>query len=100
MIQGVSLIIFPEAKRTRDGHLNEFEDGGFRLGATIGRAHRSRESGRFISPFANRGLDSRPTTIRVILHDTIETKGMRKEDVPALKARVKQIIEASRWKQG
>jgi hypothetical protein len=27
------------------------------------------------------------------LHDTIETKGMPKEDVPALKERVKRAIE-------
>jgi hypothetical protein len=27
------------------------------------------------------------------MHDTIETEGMRKDDVPALKERVKKIIE-------
>jgi len=31
-----SLIIFPEAKRTRDGHINEFQDGGFRLAQQLG----------------------------------------------------------------
>ena len=36
----------------------------------------------------------RPTTITVHLHDTIETKGLHKEDVPALKERVRQIIAA------
>jgi 1-acyl-sn-glycerol-3-phosphate acyltransferase len=91
--RGVSLIIFPEAKRTRDGHLNEFEDGGFRLAqqlgvpivpvSLVGSFHHLRTEDWVL----------RPTTIRVILHDTIETKGMRKEDVPSLKARVKQMIE-------
>src|SRR6201998_4486363 len=33
---GVSLIIFPEARRTRDGHLNDFEEGGFRLAQQLG----------------------------------------------------------------
>ncbi len=91
---GVSLIIFPEAKRTRDGHLNEFEDGGFRLAqqlgvpivpvSLVGSFHHLRTEDWIL----------RPTTITVVLHDTIETKGMRKEDVPALKQRVKQTIEA------
>jgi hypothetical protein len=36
----------------------------------------------------------RPTTITVYLHDTIDTSAMSKEDVPALKERVKQIIAA------
>jgi 1-acyl-sn-glycerol-3-phosphate acyltransferase len=90
---GVSLIIFPEAKRTRDGHLNEFEDGGFRLAqqlgvplvpvSLVGSFHHLRTENWIL----------RPTTITVILHDTIETEGMHKEDVPALKARVKKIIE-------
>jgi 1-acyl-sn-glycerol-3-phosphate acyltransferase len=91
---GVSLIIFPEAKRTRDGHLNEFEDGGFRLAqqlgvpivpvSLVGSFHHLRTEDWIL----------RPTTITVVLHDTIETKGLRKEDVPALKQRVKQTIEA------
>ncbi|HTZ33613.1 MAG TPA: lysophospholipid acyltransferase family protein [Methylomirabilota bacterium] len=90
---GVSLIIFPEAKRTRDGHLNEFEDGGFRLAqqlgvpivpvSLVGSFHHLRTEDWIL----------RPTTITVYLHDTIETKGMKKDDVPALKERVKRTIE-------
>jgi hypothetical protein len=34
----------------------------------------------------------RPTTITIFLHDTIETKNLKKEDVPELKARIKEII--------
>lgn len=89
---GVSLIIFPEAKRTRDGHLNEFEEGGFRLAqqlgvpivpvSLVGSFHHLR-TGQWTL---------RPTTITVVLHDTIETAGMKKEDVPALCARVHEII--------
>ncbi len=99
---GVSLIIFPEAKRTRDGHLNEFEDGGFRLAqqlgvpivpvSLVGSFHHLRTEDWIL----------RPTTINVFLHDTIETQGMHKEDVPALKAHIKQIIEepVEAWLKG
>src|SRR5271165_399479 len=90
---GTSLIIFPEGKRTRDGHVNEFEEGGFRLAqqlgvpivpvSLVGSFHHLRTEDWIL----------RPTTISVFLHDTIETKGMHKEDVPALKAHIKQIIE-------
>jgi 1-acyl-sn-glycerol-3-phosphate acyltransferase len=89
---GVSLIIFPEAKRTRGGHVNEFEEGGFRLAqqlgvpivpvSLVGSFHHLRTEDWIL----------RPTTINIFLHDTIETNGMRKEDVPALKRRVRQII--------
>jgi hypothetical protein len=33
-----------------------------------------------------------PAKITVHLHDTIETKGLTKEDVPALRERVREII--------
>ena len=90
---GISLIVFPEAKRTRNGHLGEFEDGGFRLAqqlqvpivpvSLVGSFHHLRTEDWIL----------RPTTIHVILHDTIETEGLRKEDVPELKERVRKIIE-------
>jgi 1-acyl-sn-glycerol-3-phosphate acyltransferase len=90
---GVSLIIFPEAKRTRDGHLNEFEDGGFRLAqqlevpivpvSLVGSFRHLRTEDWILHP----------TTITVVLHDTIDTKGMRKQDVAALKQRVRKAIE-------
>jgi len=89
---GVSLIIFPEAKRTRDGHINDFEEGGFRLAqqlgvpivpvSLVGSFHHLR-TGHWLL---------RPATITVYLHDTIETTGLTKEDIPALKQRVRNAI--------
>jgi 1-acyl-sn-glycerol-3-phosphate acyltransferase len=89
---GVSLIIFPEAKRTRDGHLNGFEEGGFRLAQQLGvpivpvslvGSFQHHRTGHWLL---------RPATITVHLHDTIETTGLTKEDIPALKERVRNAI--------
>jgi len=91
---GTSLIVFPEAKRTRDGHVNEFEDGGFRVAQQLGIP---------IVPVSLVGSFQHhrtghwmfwPATITVHLHDTIETKGLTKADVPALRDRVRAIISA------
>lgn len=91
---GTSLIIFPEAKRTRDGHVDGFQDGGFRLAQQLGIP---------IVPVSLVGSFQHhrtgnwmlwPATITVHLHDTIETKGLTKEDVPALRERVREIIAA------
>jgi len=89
---GVSLIIFPEAKRTRDGHIKEFEEGGFRLAqqlgvpivpvSLVGSFHHLR-TGHWLL---------RPATISVYIHDTIETVGLTKEDIRALKERVRNAI--------
>ena len=89
---GVSLIIFPEAKRTRDGHINEFEEGGFRLAQQLGvpivpvslvGSFQHLRTGHWLL---------RPATITVYIHDTIETAGLTKEDIPALKERVRNAI--------
>ena len=89
---GTSLIIFPEGKRTRDGHVGEFQDGGFRVAQQLGIA---------IVPVSLIGSYQHhrtghwmlwPATVTVILHDTIYTEGLKKEDVPALRDRVHEII--------
>ncbi len=91
---GTSLIIFPEAKRTRDGHINEFQDGGFRLAQQLGIP---------IVPVSLVGSFQHhrtghwmlwPATVTVYLHETIETKGLTKEAVPALRDRVRKTISA------
>jgi 1-acyl-sn-glycerol-3-phosphate acyltransferase len=92
---GTSLIIFPEAKRTRNGCVGEFQDGGFRVAQQLGvpivpvslvGSFQHHRTGRWMLL---------PTTITVYLHDTIETKNLSKEDVPALRDRVREIISAS-----
>jgi 1-acyl-sn-glycerol-3-phosphate acyltransferase len=89
---GTSLIIFPEAKRTRDGHVDGFEEGGFRVAQQLGIP---------IIPVSLVGSIKHhrtghwmlwPATVTVHLHDLIETKGMTKQDVPALSKRVHDII--------
>lgn len=91
---GTSLIIFPEAKRTRDGQVDVFEEGGFRVAQQLGIP---------IVPVSLVGSITHhrtghwmlwPATVTVHLHDTIDTKGMTKKDVAALRDRVREIISA------
>jgi 1-acyl-sn-glycerol-3-phosphate acyltransferase len=92
--RGTSLIIFPEARRTRDGHLSEFQDGGFRVAQQLGVP---------IVPVSLVGSIQHhrtghwmlwPATVTVYLHDTIDTSGLSKEDVPALREKVRAMISA------
>jgi len=91
---GTSLIIFPEAKRTRDGRVDTFEDGGFRVAQQLGIP---------IVPVSIVGSFGHhrtghwmlwPATITVYLHDTIDTQGLAKDKVAALRDRVRGIIAA------
>src|SRR5271165_5793775 len=91
---GTSLIIFPEAKRTRDGRVNEFEDGGFRLAQQLGVPIVPVTLVGSFEHFRTGHWMLRPHTVTVVLHDTIETSGLKKEDVPALREKVREIIVA------
>ena len=91
---GTSLIVFPEAKRTRDGRVDEFQDGAFRVAqqleipivpvSIVGSIQHHR-TGHWMFW---------PATITVYLHDTIDTSGMSKEQVPALRDHVRATISA------
>lgn len=89
---GTSLIIFPEGKRTRDGKLSSFEEGGFRLAQQLGVPIVPVTLDGSIRHLRTEDWILYPATITVWLHNTIETKGMRKEDVPALRERVREAI--------
>jgi 1-acyl-sn-glycerol-3-phosphate acyltransferase len=91
---GTSLIIFPEAKRTRNGQVDAFQDGGFRVAQQLGVPIVPVSLvGSFLHLRTGTWL-LQPTTITVYLHDTIETASLGKDDVSALRDRVYEIISA------
>lgn len=92
---GVSLIVFPEARRTRNGHLGDFEDGGFRLAQQLGVPIVPVSLVGSFDHLRTGDWILRPATITVVLHETIDTKGMTKDDIPALKQRVREQIASS-----
>jgi len=90
---GTSLIVFPEGKRTRDGRVTEFQDGAFRVAqqleipivpVSIVGSFKHHRTGHWMFW---------PAEIRVVLHSAIETSAFSKEDVRALRDRVKGTIE-------
>lgn len=91
---GISLIAFAEGSRTRTGHVGPFQKGVFRLAISFGvpivpmsivGSYEFHRTGNWML---------NPGKIMVILHDTIETKGMNKNDAEELKERVHAIVSA------
>jgi 1-acyl-sn-glycerol-3-phosphate acyltransferase len=90
--KGVSLIVFAEGSRTRTGRVAEFQPGVFRMAIQFGYP---------IAPmsivgayeFSRKGdWKLFPAKIIVYMHDTIETAGLNKNDVEALRQRVQTIV--------
>lgn len=91
---GISLIAFAEGSRTRDGHVGPFQKGVFRLAISFGvpivpmsivGSYEFHRTGNWMLY---------PEKITVFLHDTIETKGMTKEQTEELKDRIHAIVSA------
>jgi len=89
---GVSVIVFAEGHRTRDGHVAGFQRGIFAM---------ARDWGVPIVPMSITGayefkrrdsLMLRPSTITVWLHDLIETKDLDPGEVDALRGRVHETV--------
>jgi 1-acyl-sn-glycerol-3-phosphate acyltransferase len=89
---GTSLIVFPEGKRTRDGQVSEFQEGAFRVAqqleipivpVSIVGSFEHHRTGHWMFW---------PATISIHLHNTINTTGMTKEDVPQLCTRVRDLV--------
>ncbi|GAC1641539.1 MAG: hypothetical protein NVS9B14_23170 [Candidatus Acidiferrum sp.] len=91
---GTSLIVFPEGKRTRDGRVDQFELGAFRLAQQHGIPLVPVSLVGSFQHHATGNWMFWPGEITVHLHDTIETSGLTKEDVPALRDRVHTLVSA------
>lgn len=92
---GLSVIIFPEGTRSRDGKLLEFKKGGFvmALQTKTPILPITINGSRFCLPKG--GLFSlKPGKIQMIVHDIVDISGFTFEDRDRLLAKVKGIIES------
>jgi 1-acyl-sn-glycerol-3-phosphate acyltransferase len=91
---GISLLAFPEAGRTRDGHVQEFKKGIFNIAQKFGipivpvsvvGSYQFFQTGNWILY---------PGKITVYLHDTIDTAKIPRGAVDELRRQVQQIVAA------
>jgi 1-acyl-sn-glycerol-3-phosphate acyltransferase len=88
-----SLIVFPEGTRSRDGRVGRFKKGSFLVAIDAGLpiVPVSVSGSRFV--MAKGRLMVCPGDVRVVVHDPVPTAGVPREDVIALAARVREVVE-------
>ncbi|MGH9310173.1 MAG: lysophospholipid acyltransferase family protein [Vicinamibacterales bacterium] len=88
-----SLIVFPEGTRSPDGRVGRFKKGSFLVAVDAGLpiVPVSVSGSRFV--MAKGRLMVRPGDVRVVVHDPVPTIGVSREDVIALAARVREMVE-------
>jgi 1-acyl-sn-glycerol-3-phosphate acyltransferase len=92
--QGASLLVFPEASRTRDGRVKKFKGGIFLLAIENGWpvVPLSLVGTRDVMPAGR--LMTCPATVQLVVHDPITTKGLERDDARGLAQRVRSVVAA------
>ena len=89
---GLSLIVFPEGTRSRDGRVNRFKGGSFYLAL---------EAGLPVVPLSIVGsrhvmlkgrLTTYPGSVKLVVHDPIDTSGLAGSDPRVFGERVRQVL--------
>lgn len=95
MERGLSLIVYPEGTRSRDGRLQSFKKGAFTMAIESGlpvlpvTIHGSRQ----VWPPGSRWI--RPGEVNVIIDPPIETNGLIRADAAGLRDRVQSTVSAN-----
>lgn len=89
---GISLLAFPEAGRTRDGHIQEFKKGIFNIAQKFGTPIVPVSVVGSYQFFQTGNWMLYPGKITVCLHDTIDTTKISRAEVDGLRERVQEIV--------
>jgi len=92
LASGVSLIGFAEGSRTRDGHVQPFKKGIFRIAQKFGAPIVPMSIVGSYDFFRTGNWMLHPGKIVVYLHDTIDSEQVEKEDPDQLRLRVQEIV--------
>jgi 1-acyl-sn-glycerol-3-phosphate acyltransferase len=92
---GVSVLIFPEGTRSRDGTLGAFKEGAFRLAVQTGRPILpiAIEGSRYILPKGSFQF-TQHANIRIAVLPPIRVDDKTEADAPALLAETRAVLEA------
>lgn len=91
---GISLVVFPEASRTRTGRVGPFKQGVFTMARRFGYPVVPMSIVGFFDAHRTGDWMLYPAQITVYIHETIETAGLTREQEDSLAERVHQIVAA------
>ncbi len=99
IVDGVSMMMFPEGSRSRDGKIVKFRGGAYKVAMDMGLP---------IVPVTINGpfdvlkvntMKLTPGKMDLTIHKPIPTKGLEQKDVRALMDQTKEIIHSGLWEK-
>ena len=95
IVDGTSVMFFPEGTRSPDGRLLRFKRGAFRMALDLGLPVLPLTINDTRRVLPARSIDLVPGAARLQIHPPIPTDGLSVEDLPRLMAETRTVIESS-----
>ena len=96
---GVSLIIFPEGARTKNGKLGAFRRGAYRIALDMGLPIVPVTLNGPYDVMKRNTYTLYPGKLELTIHQPIPTKGLQKEDIAILMDQTKETIHSALWEK-
>lgn len=94
---GVSMMIFPEGARTRDGKLSSFRRGAYRLAIDMGLPIVPITINGPYDVMERNSVTLNPGKLQLTIHKPVHTENLSKEDIPTLMNQTKETIHSALW---
>ena len=95
IVDGTSVIFFPEGTRSPDGRLMQFKRGAFRMALDLGLPILPLTVSGTRDVLPARSADLMPGAARLVIHPPITTDGCTIDDVPRLIEEVREAIASA-----
>lgn len=96
---GVSMIMFPEGSRTRDGKLSPFRRGAYKLAIDMGLSIVPITINGPYDVMERNSITLNPGRLQLTIHKPISTDNLSKEDIPTLMKQTKETIHSALWEK-
>jgi 1-acyl-sn-glycerol-3-phosphate acyltransferase len=94
IVNGTSVLFFPEGTRTRSGELGEFKKGAFQMALDLGLPILPVTITGTRKVLPPKTVDLFPGSVRMQIHAPVDVSGTTRETLGDLMARVREIIQS------
>lgn len=99
IVDGVSMVIFPEGARTHTGKMKHFKRGAYHIAFDLKLPIVPLTINGSYDVLKRNTLRQNPSKMELIIHKPISTEGMKESDIPRLIDQSRQIIQDALWEK-
>lgn len=99
IVDGISMVIFPEGSRTRDGKMGRFKRGAYHVAHDMNLPVVPLTINGAYDVMNRSGLRLRPGKMELVIHQPVPTKSLTEEEISGLIDETRETIYADLWEK-